>query len=131
MADKKRSNKKKMISRKSGTSLDGVLSIYAKIAEIKQQLEKSSEKNSRIEDRLEDLEIHVNLLTRLLTTLCVEKFGIRVGVLKHLVRRIEKEAVRDSQIVELESIYRLSHEAQKKAPASPPKPKEDPWDKIS
>ena len=90
-----------------------------------------AEGGERVEDRLTDIEVHVNILARLLTTLCIEKFGIRLGALKRLVRRVEKEAVRDSQIMELESLYKLSHGNSKKIPSTSAKPKEDPWDQIS
>ncbi len=131
MANKKRSNKKKVAGNKAESSLKDILSLYAKLTELKQQIDRSSEINAQTDERLSDLEVHINLLTRLLTTLCIEKFGMRIGVLKRLVKRIEKEAVRDSQILELESLYQLSHNTHKKPPSTPAKPKEDPWDKIS
>lgn len=131
MTNKKRSKKKKLPTRKNGNSLSDFLSIYSKLSEMKQQIDKFSEGSSQHESRLADLEVHVSLVTRLLTTLCVEKFGITIPVLKRLVKRIEKEAVRDSQISELESLYQLSHEPKKKHASPPSKVKEDPWDKIS
>lgn len=84
-------------------------------------------------DRLEDLEIHVSLLTRLMTTLCMEKLGMKVGVLKRMIKRIEKEAVRDSQIMHLESLYNLPQSQAPKPPQpyAPPPTKADPWDEIS
>jgi len=81
-------------------------------------------------DRIEDAEIHINLLTRLITTLCIEKLGMRVGVLKRLLKRIEKEAIRDSQILHLESLYNLPH-GSKKSHSTPKLPKKDPWEDIS
>lgn len=131
MARKKRSGKKRSTGKKDESSLKDILSLYSKLSDMKRQLTESSERNTEAEDRLAGLEIHINLLTRLLTTLCIEKFGMRIGVLRRLVKRIEKEAVRDSQILELESLYRLSHESNKKQPPTSSKPKEDPWDKIS
>jgi len=131
MAKRKSSGKKKTAKQKFPSPLHNVLSLYNGLAELKKQLSSLSESETQTEERLADLEVHLNLLTRLLTTLCVEKFGMRIGVLKRLVKRIEKEAVRDSQILELESWYRLSHANQKKPVVPPGKPKEDPWDKIS
>ena len=90
-----------------------------------------AEGGERADDRLTDMEIHVNILARLLTTLCIEKLGIRIGALKRLVRRVEKEAMRDSQIMELESLYKLSHGNLKKTPSANAKPKGDPWEQIS
>ena len=74
----------------------------------------------KTEERLQDIEIHINLLTRLLTTICIEKFGMRVGVLKRLIKRVEKEAIRDSQILELESIYSLPTRVAKHHKQAPP-----------
>lgn len=131
MADRKRPSKKRISEKQSDASLKDILSLYSKIADIKNDVKQVADSGNQADERLTDIEIHINLLTRLLTTLCIEKFGIQVGVLKRLVRRIEKEAIRDSQILELESIYNLSHQGQKKAPPPQIKSKEDPWDKIS
>ncbi len=131
MKRKKKVKGKKTEKSKITGSLKETLSLYSKLAELKKELTEISSMGTQTEDRLTDLEIHINLLTRLLTTLCVEKFGIRVGVLKRLIKRIETEAVRDSQIMELESLYNLAPKQNKKTPASPSKPKEDPWDQIS
>ena len=128
---KKKHSKKKVGSKKTGGSLKEVLSLYTKLAELKKEMVKAAEVGEREDDRLTDLEVHVNLLARLLTTLCIEKMGIRVGALRSLVRRVEKEALRDSQIMELESLYNLSHGHPRKTPSAPAKAKDDPWDQIS
>jgi len=130
MAKKKGAGKNRSI-RKKENSLKEALSLYSKLADLKRQIDSISEEKNKSEDRIADLEVHVNLLTRLLTTLCIEKLGLRIGVLKRLVRRVEQEAVRDSQILELESLYKLPLMTHKKAPLPPAKPKEDPWDQIS
>ena len=103
------------------------LAFHTEFAEIRKKMERLGGDAQKLEERLQDLEIHANLLTRLLTTLCIEKFGMRVGVLKRLIKRIEKEAIRDSQILHLESLYKLPH-AEKKNPTAPP---QDPWEDIS
>ena len=108
-----------------------VLSLYSKLADLKKEMTKVAEGGERAEDRLTDMEIHVNILARLLTTLCIEKLGLRMGALKRLVRRVEEEAARDSQIMELESLYKLSHGNSKKPSSTSAKPKDDPWDQIS
>ena len=131
MAKRKYPKKQRLDGKKAAGSLKEVLSLYAKLADLKKEMAKSAEAGEKADDRLTDLEVHVNLLARLLTTLCLEKLGIRVGALKRLVRRVEKEAVRDSQIMELESLYRLSHGSPKKAPSPIVKPKDDPWEQIS
>ena len=131
MAKRKRSQKSKSSGKKTEGSFKEVLSLYVKLADLKKEVGKVAEGGERSDDRLTDIEIHVNILARLLTTLCIEKFGIRIGALRRLVRRVEKEAVRDSQIMELESLYKLSHGNLKKAPSANAKPKDDPWDQIS
>ncbi len=92
-----------------------------KLAKVVQSLEESSS----------DLTIHVNLITRLLTILCIEKFGMRVGVLKRLIKRIEKETIRDSQISHLENLYNLPQNQDGKAPGESQLPPTDPWDQVS
>ena len=131
MAKRKRSKKTKSAGKKTGGSLKEVLSLYTKLSDLKKEVAQANEIGNREDDRLTDLEVHVNLLARLLTTLCIEKLGIRVGALRRLVRRVEKEALRDSQIVELESLYNLPHGHAKKTPSAPAKSKDDPWEQIS
>lgn len=128
---KKKNRQTRKAPDKEVHSLKEVLSLYSKFADLKKEVSQIADVSAHDDDRLSNLEIHINLLTRLLTTLCVEKFGIRIGVLKALVRRIEKEAVRDSQILELESLYNLSRPPQKKTSTPPMKSKDDPWEQIS
>ncbi len=123
--------KKRTSGQKETSSLKDVLALYSKLADLKKEVGHITGSSTQQDERLTNLEIHINLLTRLLTTLCIEKFGIRIGVLKRLVRRIEKEAVRDSQILELESLYNLSHQPPKKTSLPPIKSKDDPWEQIS
>ena len=61
------------------------------IVYIKKHLDKLWERSQEAQERLQDMEVHVGLLTRLVTTLCVEKLGMRLGVLKRMIKRIEKE----------------------------------------
>lgn len=131
MAKRKRSKRNSRAGKKSAGTLKEALSLYTKLEGLKKEVGKAAETGEQAAGRLTDLEIHVNLLARLLTTLCIEKLGIRVGALKRLVQRIEKEAVRDSQIMELESLYHLSHGNSKKARSAPAKAKDDPWEQIS
>lgn len=131
MPKRKRSPKHKHARSSPESSLREVLSLTLRVADLKKDMAKAAELGELTEERLTDLEVHVNLLARLLTTLCIEKLGIRVGALKRLVRRVEKEAVRDSQIMELESLYKLSNGIAKKVAQPPGKPKGDPWDQIS
>lgn len=131
MTKRRHSQKSKSVGKGTGGALKEVLSLYVKLADLKKEMAKATETGERVDDRLTDIEIHVNILARLLTTLCVEKLGIHMGALRRLVRRVEREAVRDSQIMELESLYKLSRENSKKTPPTTGKPKDDPWDQIS
>jgi len=135
MSAKKPKKKAKKTTRKAKTTRvvksEEALSLYAEFAQLKRKLDKTSEQAEHLANRLEDAEIHINLLTRFVTTICIEKIGMRIGVLKRLLKRIENEAVRDSQIHQLESLYNLPPIAPKKnSPAKNP-PKKDPWDDIS
>lgn len=111
-------------------SREGAASLSSELEYLKKHIDKLWERAEEASERLQDIEIHMNLLTRLLTTICVEKMGMRIGVLKRLVKRIEKEAIRDSQIHHLESLYNLPHQPSKKS--HPPKGEsEDHWEDIS
>ena len=123
MAKRKRSRKSRSVSKRGGGTFKEVLSLYAKLADFKKEVVKAAEGGERANDRLTSMEVHVNILARLLTTLCIERLGIRLGALRRLVRRVEREAVRDSQIMELESLYKLSHGNSKKTPSASIKPK--------
>ncbi len=131
MAKRKHSKKARSSDKGAEGALKEVLSFYAKLAELKKEIAKTAGAGTRTEERLTDLEVHVNLLARLLTTLCVEKLGMRVGALRSMIRRIEKEALRDSQIMELEFLYKLPHGSSRKASSTPSKAKDDPWEQIS
>ncbi len=105
-------------------------SLSSELEYLKKHVDKLWERAEEASERLQDIEIHVNLLTRLLTTICVEKMEMRIGVLKRLVKRIEKEAIRDSQIHHLESLYNLPHQPSKKSHPSKGE-SEDRWEDIS
>ncbi len=125
---KKKKSKKKVSDISSAANS---LTFHTDLAHIKKQIQKQTEQLAKTDERIQDLEIHVNLLTRLLTTLCVEKFGMRIGVLKRLIKRIEKEAIRDSQISHLEALYKLSDTQDKKSSGPSSGDKKDPWEDIS
>lgn len=131
--------KKKKISKKAIKKIKNVLNLHGSLElnnefeKLVHQVEDLAKSADTSDERLQDLEIHVSLLTRLLTTLCVEKFGMRVGVLKRMIKRIEKEAIRDSQIMHLESLYKLPvrPEGGDKPKTSRSKGDNDPWEEIS
>ena len=105
--------------------------VHSEVSNLSKHVQKIDKLTENFEERIQDIEVHVNLLTRLLTTLCIEKFGMRIGVLKRLIKRIEKEVIRDSQILHLEALYKLPLSPEKKGSNPPPPSKGDPWDEIS
>ena len=82
---------------------------------LKKHLDKLWERAQDSSERLQDVEVHLSLLTRLVTALCVEKLGMRLGVLKRLIKKIEKEVIEDTQIHQLENLYKLPPHPAKKA----------------
>lgn len=107
------------------------ITLQSEMVDVKDQIKKILDQIEKSSEDIQDLQIHVNLLTRLFTTLCIEKFGMRIGVLKRLIKRVEREAIRDSQILHLETLYQLPPHLQKKnAPPQSPA-KNEPWDEIS
>jgi hypothetical protein len=119
---------KKTASRKRTTP---PLELQAEVLQMRKSMQKLWELLGKTDERVQDIEIHVNLITRLITTLCIEKFGMRIGVLKRMIKRIEKEAIRDSQILHLEELYKLPPHSDKKSAAPQPPSKNDPWEEIS
>ena len=105
-------------------------SLNAEVDYLKKHVDKLWEHAQEASERLQDIEVHVNLLTRLLTALCMEKLGMRLGVLKRMIKKIEKEAIRDTQIHHLESLYKLPHSSSTK-PHSLPGESEERWEDIS
>ena len=117
------------MSRRKQKNVDESLT-KAELDYLKKHLDKLWERAQDASERLQDVEIHVNLLTRLVTALCVEKLGMRIGVLKRLIKKIEKEVIRDTQIHHLESLYQLPHSPSKKT--HPPRDdSEGRWEDIS
>lgn len=127
----KKKKRKTKILPKNSTAFKEALSFYESMAGLKKELTQLAEGRSGAEKRMFQIEKHLNILTRLLATLCIERFGMKAAALKRLVRRIEAEVARESQITELESLYRLSDSFSNKNPSSSRKEKDDPWEKIS
>lgn len=57
--------------------------------------------------RLHDLEIHADLMERLVVALALQKMGMRLSELRHLIRVVEKEAIADSEVVQLEQLFNM------------------------
>jgi len=112
---------------------DNPLPVYTEIAKLKKTILDIGKEKEAIETRTQELEIHMSLMIRLLTTLCIEKFGMRVGVLKRLIKQAEEEAIRDSQIIQLENWFQMNPKSKKDKPQTPPPPETpgDPWENIS
>ena len=132
----KKSRKNKLSNARKRKNLifnpsDSVLAYHNEVLNLKRTVQGLQDSVEKSNEKLQDLEIHVNLLTRLLTTLCREKFGMRIGVSKRMIKRIEKEAIRDAQILHLEELYKLPPHSDKKGPTPQPPSKNDPWDEIS
>lgn len=126
----KKSAKAKHTTKKQAP--DNPLPVYTEIAKLKKTIQDLGKDKEVLEARTQELEIHVGLMIRLLTTLCIEKFGMRVGVLKRLIKQAEQEAIRDSQIVQLENWFQLNPKPKKDKPQNPPpETPGDPWENIS
>lgn len=81
------------------------------IGYMKKHVDKLWELSTDSSKRLQDAEVQINLLSRLVVTLAIEKMNMRLSVLRRMIRRIEKDAITDSQIQQLESLYKLEHPA--------------------
>jgi len=75
----------------------------------RKHLDKIWEHISLTNQRLQDIEIQLALVSRLLTALAVEKMNVRTFSLIKMIRKIEKELIRDHQIQHLEDLYKLDH----------------------
>ncbi len=126
----KKSVKSKQIKTKPAS--DNPLPVYTEIAKLKKVIQDLGKDKETLEIRTQELEIHMSLMIRLITTLCIEKFGMRVGVLKRLIKQAEDEAVRDSQIIQLENWFQMSPKPKRDKPQTPPpETPGDPWENIS
>ena len=87
----------------------------------KKHVDKLWEYATEARERLQDLEIQVNLITRLLTTLCLDVLHIKPKMLRRLIKKVEEEAVADSEVMHLEELFKL--ESQRKDEGANPPPK--------
>ncbi len=92
---------------------------------IKKHVDKLWEYATDAKDRLQDLEIQVNLITRLLTTLCLEVLRMKPKALRRMIKRVEEEAVADSQVMHLEELFRLESREKKEEKKEGNKPKKN------
>ncbi len=89
----------------------------------KKHVDKLWEYATEARERLQDLEIQVNLITRLLTALCLDVFHMKPKMLRRLIKRVEEEAVADSEVMHLEELFKLESERKDDKPNSPRPPK--------
>ena len=57
--------------------------------------------------RLHDLEVHADLMQRLVVALALEKIGTDLHELRRLIRQAEKEAIADSEVYQLEELFKM------------------------
>ena len=88
---------------------DDSKALHAELAYIKKHLDKLWDHVAETNERLTDLEVQSNLMTRPVATLCLERMKISANSLTKMIRRIEKEAIDDSQIMHLEELFKLEH----------------------
>jgi predicted solute-binding protein len=74
---------------------------------IRKHLDKLWEYATEAKDRLQDLEIQANLITRLLTTLSLDVLKLKPKALRRMIKKVEEEAIADSQVMHLEELFRL------------------------
>lgn len=86
----------------------------------KKHFDKLWEHVSVSNDRLQHLEVQANLATRFLVVLCLEKLKMPLGALRKLIRRVEREALEDSQIDYLEQLFRMETKEPPHPPRHPP-----------
>lgn len=80
---------------------------------IRKHLDKLWEYATEAKDRLQDLEIQVNLITRLLTTLSLDVLKVKPKALRRMIKKVEEEAIADSQVMHLEELFRLESDEKK------------------
>lgn len=122
--------KKSQTKPKKKVLIEDAVSLYSETAKLREQVAGLQTEKEDLERRIHESEVNLSLIIRLLTSICIEKLGMRIGVLKRLIKKAEEEAIRDSQIVELEALYKMPHKPKKKNPARK-KLKDDPWDEIA
>jgi hypothetical protein len=102
-------------TRKSKTNVEGRKQHFARhhqdlhhdVKYTHKHLDKLWEHVAVTNSRLYNLEAQVNLVSRLVTTMCIEKFGMKLKTFRRLIQRIEKEAIADSEIRDLQDLFEL------------------------
>lgn len=103
---KQRIRKKQRVIRRSEMGR-AIADLEHDIKYIHKHLDKLWEHVAHTNGRLQALETQVNLVSRLLTTLCIENFDMRLSEFRRLIRRIEKEAIADSEVRTLQDLFKI------------------------
>ena len=74
---------------------------------LKKHIDKLWEFANDANGRLHDLEVHADLMQRLVVALALEKIGTDLHELRRLIRRAEKEAIADSEVFQLEELFKM------------------------
>lgn len=83
--------------------------LHAGLEYTKKHLDKLWEFALDTNERLQSVEVEISLLTRFLTSICLEKMNMDLRTFKKYIKRAEKEALDDSQVVHLEQMFNLQH----------------------
>lgn len=118
---KKARTRKEAVARLQEEFRKGDKLLHENLEYTKKHLDKLWEYASEARERLQDLEIQVNLITRLLTSLCLDVLNIKPRALRRMIKRVEKEAIADSQVMHLEELFRLEHRDKKEGEGKPGK----------
>ncbi|MBI4431177.1 MAG: hypothetical protein HY587_05650 [Candidatus Omnitrophica bacterium] len=74
---------------------------------LKQHIDKLWEWFTEASERINDLEVHADLMQRLIVSLALEKIGTDLHELRRLIRQAEKEAIADSEVFQLEELFKM------------------------
>ena len=74
---------------------------------IKKHVDKLWEFATEASERIYDLEVHADLMQRLIVALAMEKIGTDLNELRRLIRQAEKEAIADSEVFQLEELFKM------------------------
>ena len=74
---------------------------------LRKHLDKLWEFANDANGRIHDLEVHADLMQRLVVALALEKIGTDLHELRRLIRQAEKEAIADSEVFQLEELFKM------------------------
>lgn len=74
---------------------------------LKKHIDKLWDFATEASERIYDLEVHADLMQRLIVALAMEKIGTDLSELRRLIRQAEKEAIADSEVFQLEELFKM------------------------